>query len=88
MPVQAWGPSMNTHRMESAHYTAVANSDTGSAQIQWNSSYTPGYITSIATGLSQLGSRNALSDEGSATESQLNLPNASKLGQNEDMSPM
>lgn len=72
MPVAAWGPANNDHREISAQYTRVSNSDSGSVQVQWHPTYSPGYIKSIATDISRMGSRTTLS-EGSATESQTNL---------------
>ena len=80
MPLAAWGPACNTNREGVVHYGRVPNSDTDSVQIQWNQNYSPGYITSIASGLPQaMGSKTTLS-EGSATESQTNLnrPNGLK----------
>ena len=79
MPVAAWGPADHGDREGAVHYSRVANSDTDSVQVQWNPTYSPGYIKSIASGISQMGSRTTLS-EGSATESQTNLsrPNGLK----------
>lgn len=87
MPLATWGPADRAHRQSSDQYRPVANSDTDSAQIQWNPTYNPGYIKSIASGLglNQIGSRSAMS-ESSATESQtaLNKTNGGqKLGKNE-----
>lgn len=92
MPLAGWGPAEASNRpVGSVHYSNILGADGDSVQIQWNRNYTPGYITSIASGLSKLGSGNELS-EGSATESQSNLQKPScstkSASENEKDTPM
>lgn len=87
MPVTSWGPAENVNRGASQQYTTIPAGESDSLQIQWTESYSPGYIRSIASGLSLMGSKTRMS-EGSATESQTNISASKKVGDMEMDSTM
>lgn len=63
MPLRDWGPASKADRRQSDQYRPVpTGGDDDSIQVQWDRSYRPGYITSIISGLSKMGSKTTMSD--------------------------